>query len=213
MCICGHLIRIVHIGDSSLQTDIIRLSGLPVVHEVRSHRTGTPSLSEWECFCVVLTTTYTEMQSDTISITDGCAPRSQFVELDSEHSLGVHGIVVFHPSETFTFGVRIVFNNLIVGVGPKIAEIRNKRVTRVVHAIVDSSDNILLGQRSPVRQFHRSQWIISRTNQVGSSCTIAIHTCVIEPSTTQHSLCGIFVDTAISTFYCWQQFYCITQIL
>ena len=94
------------------------------------------------------------MQRDTIGITDGGRPRSQLVELDGEHSLGVHAIVVFHPSQALTLRIRIILNNLVVGVGPEVTEVRNERIAGVVHTVVDVADHILLAHGRAVGQFH-----------------------------------------------------------
>ena len=106
------------------------------------------------------------MQGNTIGVTDSGAPRSLLVELDGEHGLGVDGVVVLYPLQTSVLIERVVADGLVVGVSPQVAEVGNELVTRVVDAVVDVGDDILLGQRGAVVQGNRSQRIVACANQV-----------------------------------------------
>ena len=145
-----HFLSIVNVADGSLQTNVVRLGNLPVLHEVGSNRTCAPSLTERECIFYVLTATNTEVKGKAVRVSDSGVPRSLLVKLDGEHRLRVNAIVVFHPSESLTRNVRIVVDGLLVGVSPNITEVIYKRVTGIVNTVVDISDNILLCQSCSV---------------------------------------------------------------
>ena len=98
-------------------------------------------MTEGECISVVLTATHTEVKCVTIGVADSCAPGSKFVELDGEHRLGVAVVclclVVLYPFQALAFGVIIVFHCAAVGIGPKVAVVRDKRVAGLVDAVVN----------------------------------------------------------------------------
>ena len=211
--IIRHFQSIVYVSDRSLQTNVVRFSSFPVVYKVWSNRSCTPSLTEGECLSIVLTTADTEVKGNTIGITDSGLPRSQLIKLDREQCFWIDCIIILHPCQSLTFGIRIVFNHLIISISPQRAEVVNQFITRIVHTIINVGNNILFGQCCSIGQLNRCQWFISCAYQISKRCTIAIHTSIIEPCTAEHCLCSILVNTSVSTFLSWQQFTCIAQIL
>ena len=140
------------------------------------------------------------MEGIAVTITDSGTPRSQFVELDSEHRLWVNSVVILYPLQSLSCGVRIVFNSTSVCVSPQISIVGNEFVARVINAIVNITYNILLGECCSVGKFHAGKRTIVTTRQSSNVSAVAIEASVEQPYTCEHCLCGVFVDVSIGEF-------------
>ena len=99
---------------------ILRVSHLPVINKIRSYRTCTPTLTEWECISIRLATTNTEVKSITItsSNTPTLVPVGCLVKLNSKHRLRISLIIILCPLQVLSLGIREVLYSIFIGISP-----------------------------------------------------------------------------------------------
>ena len=162
--------------DRSITACIVRLGSSPILYQVWSYWTSTPTLTEWEGVAISLTATNTKVKSVTIGIANRCTPVCVLVKLDREQSLGILRSIILNPLEALTLGIIIILYSASVGISPEILILIHQLATRVSHTVIDGCNDILLRQSSSIRKFHRSQRIVSSAGQISQCRTIAKET-------------------------------------
>ena len=140
-----NIIRIFYreVGDRSFATRVKRFSFFPIVPQIRSNRTGTPTFTpRIRIVFTVARRTNTECQAPLVAITY-CAigetiPRRHRRHLDVPNLFRIFTISI--PITTCIVQILyiiVVAGSILVRIRPQETEIIYQRVSRVIHTIVN----------------------------------------------------------------------------